>query len=96
MDKRIPYEEQETVIVVPVSKISKKADVYTCVPTMLKKLKNLAESRPDCVQIKRDLGDAVFAEVDSKCVRITPKRILSEEQRRAASERLEKLRGDNS
>lgn len=92
MGNRTPYDEQETIIVIPASHISKTADVYTCVPHMLKKLREQAKSRPDCVQIKQDLGDALFADVDSSCVRITPKRQVSDEQRAAAAVRLQKAR----
>lgn len=88
----IKYDEQETIINIPAVQVSRTAEVYTCVPSMFKKLKKLAESRPDCVRIKQDLGDALFADVDINCIKIVPKRILSEEQRRAASARLAKLR----
>ena len=86
--KRTPYEEQETIINIPAAQVSKTAEVYTSIPSMLKKLRNQAKSRPDCVRIKRDLGDALFAEVDRSCVRITPKRIVSDEQRATAAKRL--------
>ena len=86
--KRTPYEEQETIINIPASQVSKTAEVYTNIPSMLKKLRKQSESRPDCVQIKRDLGDALFAEVDRSCIRITPKRIVSDEQRATAAKRL--------
>lgn len=86
--KRTPYEEQETIINIPASQVSKTAEVYTNIPSMLKKLRKQSESRPDCVQIKRDIGDALFAEVDRSCIRITPKRIVSEEQRAIAAKRL--------
>ena len=86
--KRIPYDEQETIINIPASQVSKTAEVYTNVPSMLKKIRKQSKSRPDCVQIKRDLGDALFAEVDRSCIRITPKRIVSDEQRLASAKRL--------
>lgn len=86
------YDEQETIINIPAAQVSKIAEVYTCVPTMLKKLRKQAKSRPDCIRIQRDLGDAIFAEVDSRCVKIVPKRIISDEQRSAASERLKEAR----
>lgn len=92
MERKIPFEEQETVIIVPSARISKTAEIYTCVPTMLTKLRKQAKERPDCVRIKQDMGDALFADVDSSCVRITPKRIMSEESRRASAEHLAKVR----
>ena len=90
-----PFDEQETIISFSPPQISKTAEVYTCMPNMLNKLRKLSESRPDCVKIKRDLGDALFAEVDRACVKITPKRIVSDEQRRAAAERLAQRRKAN-
>ena len=88
MSNGIPFDEQETVIIIPVSRVSKTAEVYTCVPGMLKKLRDWSESRPDCVRIKQDMGDALFADVDSSCIKVSPRRRMSEEQRAAASERL--------
>lgn len=90
--KRIPYDEQETIINIPAPQVSKTAEVYTNVPSMLKKIRKQSKSRPDCVQIKRDLGDALFAEVDRSCIRITPKRIVSDEQRAVAAKRLAESR----
>lgn len=92
MNNSIPFDEQETIISFVPTRVSKAAEIYTCMPDMLKKLTNLAESRPDCVRIKQDLGDAAFFEVSKSCIRITPKRKLSDEQRVAASERLAKGR----
>lgn len=92
MNKRTPYDEQETVITISAPQVSRKAEVYTCIPSMFKKIKKLAETRPDCVRIKQDLGDALFAEVDSSCIKISPKRRMSDEQRAAAAKRLEKAR----
>ena len=54
------------------------------------------KERPDAVVITRDEGDAIFASVDPKCVKISPKRQMSEEQRLAAAERLAKVRGDST
>lgn len=92
MDKLIPLEEQETIITLQPSRVSKTAEIYTCIPDQLKKFRKLAESRPDCVRIKRDLGNALFVDVDRSCIKISPKRLMSEEQKQAAAERLEKAR----
>ena len=92
MNKPIPFDEQETVIIMYPPQVSKAAEVYSCMPNMLKKLRKLAETRPDCVRIKQDLGDAIFVDMDRSCVKISPKRKLTEEQRAAASERLAKGR----
>ena len=96
MNKKITYDEQETVIIIPAVQVSRTAEVYTCVPTMLKKLRKQAKDRPDCVRIKQDDGESLFADVDSSCVRITPKKQISEEQRKASAERFRKMRGDTT
>lgn len=92
MNDRTPYEEQETIINIPAPQISKTAEVYSCVPSMVNKLRKQAETRPDCVKITKDLGNACFADVDSSCIKIIPKRIISDEYRAAAAERLAKVR----
>ena len=89
MKKRNPFDEQETIIIVSPSQVSKTAEVYTCMPSWADKLRKLAASRPDCVRITQDLGDALFADVERSCVKIIPKRIYSEEYRRSCAERLE-------
>lgn len=92
MDKSIQLEEQETVISFSPTRVSKTAEVYTCMPDWIKRIRGLAKSRPDCVRIERDLGDALFAEVDKSCIKLSPKRKMTEAQRVAASERLAKGR----
>lgn len=93
MDKTtIPLDEQETVISFAPSRVSKTAEVYTCMPDWINKIRKQSELRPDCVRIKQDLGNALFAEVDRSCIKLSPKRIMSEEQRIAAAERLLKGR----
>ena len=83
-----PLDEQETTINLYPSQISRYADVYSCVPDMVKRLRKYAEERPDSVRITKDTGTAVFAKVDKSCVKITPKRKLTDEQRQRATERL--------
>ena len=91
----IRIEDQETTISFAPNRICKSAEVYTCMPNMLNRIRKLAETRPDCVKIQRDLGDYLFAEVDSSCIKIIPKRKFSEEQRAAVAERLSKGRVNN-
>lgn len=83
-----PLYEQETTINLYPAQVSKSADVYTCIPDMMKRLRKYADDRPDCVRIIKDTGSEVFAELDRSCIKISPKRKLTDEQRRQASERL--------
>ena len=92
MNKTIPLDEQETVINFFPTQVNKKAEIYTCMPNVIKQLRNHSKNRPDSVQILKDEGDALFATIDRSCIKFTPKRKLSEEQRIAAAERLAKGR----
>ena len=93
MDCKVPLEEQETVINIFPARVSPKAEVYTCIPAMVNKLKKLATDRPDCVEIVGETECSVTACVDRSCVKITPKRRVSDEQRKASAERLAAARG---
>lgn len=92
MKNTIPFNEQETTISFFPAQVSKTAEIYTCMPNVMNQLRNYAKTRPDAVTITKDEGDALFAVVDRSCVKITPKRQLSDEQRTAAAERLAKGR----
>ena len=87
MDQKNPIDEQETTINIWPAQVSKKAEVYTCIPSMVKRLRTLASTRADAVRIISDDGYSVTAEVDRSCVKISPKRIISEEQRKVAADR---------
>lgn len=93
MSRGIPLDEQETVIVVQPKQVNPYADLYTCVPPMYGKIKKLAEARPDLVKITMDNGWSLMANVDPSCIKISPKRRVSDEQRAAASERMTRMRG---
>ena len=92
----IPYEEQETIINLLPPQIESTGEIYTCMPHMVKKLRKWAKSRPDSVTITQDFGDAVSAKVDRSWIKVAPKRVLTEEQRAAAIERLKPKRGDTA
>lgn len=92
MNRSIPLEEQETIICFSPAQVSKVAEIYSCMPNVIKSLRENARKRPDSVTILKDEGDAVFASVDRSCVKFAPKRKLTDEQRRAAAERLAKGR----
>ena len=87
MEQRIPLEEQETTINLYPPQVSKTAEVYTCMPVTMKKLKKLASDRPELARITSDNGVQLTAEVDRSCIKIQPKRRVSEQQRQAAAER---------
>ena len=92
MNRPIPLDEQETIICFNPAQVSKVAEIYSCMPNVMKTLRKNAKNRPDSVTILKDDGDAVFASVDRSCIKFAPKRKLTEEQRRAAAERLAKGR----
>ena len=90
-----PYQidEQETTINVFPATISGDAEVYSCIPQMIKRLRQLHTRYPDDVSILEKQG-AVTATVPRGWIKIQPKRkcTLSEEQKRANAERLRAVR----
>lgn len=92
MKDSTPLEEQEVTINLYSPRLGDKADVFSSIPNMNKKLRDLAKKRPDIVSITKDTGNEVFALVDRSCVKIAPKRSVSEAQRLAMSQRLTEAR----
>lgn len=91
MDRvQIPKEEQETSIVIDPS--TKKATIYTCTPTMIKKIESFRKEE-DVEVIKEDVY-GIAVRVPMKWIKIVKpqKREYTEEQRNALRERLEKAR----
>jgi acetoin utilization deacetylase AcuC-like enzyme len=89
MNVQYSLEEQETTINVFPSVVSKKAEVYTCIPQMMKRLRKLAEDYPSEVAMNEH-GGYIDATVPSAWIKIAPKRksTMTEEQRQAAAERI--------
>lgn len=76
-------DEQETTINVLPAVVSKSAEIYTCIPNMIEKIKKLAEEYPnDVVVVEKD--GYVNATVPRGWIKIQPKRksSMTEEQRR--------------
>lgn len=82
-------EEQETTINVFPSTVSKQAEIFTCIPSMINKMRKLAEENPHDVAIRESDG-CVFCTVPVDWIRIAPKRkcTLTDEQKKANAERL--------
>ena len=87
MQQKIPLDEQETIISLFPAQISTKAEIYTCMPAMVNRMKKLAAKRPDAVRILKEDEISLTVEVDRSCIKISPKRLVSDEQRRQAAER---------
>lgn len=62
-------------------------------PTYIRKVKELAKKHPDEVKIKYENKDgSIFAHLPKSALKLNlPKRTMTEEQRKAASERMSKL-----
>lgn len=91
MDRiQIPKEEQETTIVI--DPVSKTAVVYSCIPTMIKKLETLRNE--EGVEIVKEDKYGISVRLPSRWIKITKpqKREYTDEQRNALRERLEKAR----
>lgn len=90
----VSLEEQETTISIFPSQIQDYAEVYTCMPGMMRKLRKFAETDPEEVKIEREDDIGLFAHVPARWIQIRkPKQMhMSEEQREAAAERLREAR----
>ena len=92
MQESTPIEEQEMTINLYPNQISSKAEVFSSIPYMNKKLRKMAQEHPESVTIEKDTGNEIMALVDRSCIRISPKRIMSDEQREASAKRLAEAR----
>lgn len=90
MSVGVSLDEQETTITIYPSQVQNYAEVYSCIPGMMKKLRKLAADNPDDVRIEKEDDIGIFVQVPAKWIRIRrPKQVhLSEEQREAAAERM--------
>ena len=84
---RLSRYEQETIITF--NEEEKTAGVYTHNKALIRKLEHLAHDRPDecCLEKVSHDGQAVDYIIPKSWVKITPTRILSEEQHTAMAER---------
>ena len=91
MDRNYSIDEQETTINIFPSAVSKQAEIFTCIPLMMKKLRKLAGEYPSDVSLAEHDG-CITATVPVGWVRVMPKRKcnLTDEQKRANTERLAK------
>lgn len=96
MSVGVSLEEQETTISIFPSQVQEYAEVYSCVPGMMKKLRKLAADNPEDVKIEKEDDIGIFVQVPAKWIRIRkPKQMhLTEEQREAAAERLKRARAN--
>lgn len=80
--------ERETVI--NFDDASKTASISTSQEWMKRRLKKLAEKRPDDVRIKKEDEYTLFVELPAKWISIRTPRVMTEEQKASASERFKK------
>ena len=85
----VPLIEQETDIVI--DPMTKRATVYSCIPTTIKKLYKMAEEH-DEVKVELDNNYGLMISVPQKWVKVSPPRKMSEEQRAVATERLKQFK----
>lgn len=93
MKQSYSMDEQETTINMFPPSVSNKAEIFSCVPAMINRLRKMAEDHPADVAIREDNG-CVFCTVPVSWVRIAPKRkcTLTEEQKQANAKRLAEYR----
>ena len=96
MKQSCPIDEQETTINIFPKSVSDKAEIFTCIPSMMNRLRKLAVNHPDEVALREE-DMCIFCTLPVGWIRIAPKRqcTLTEEQKRANAERLAAYREAN-
>lgn len=84
--------EMEHENVIEFEKDAKTATVTFCQGRMITKVRKMAEERPDEVQICSFKNNTIVAHMPVKYIKIGFTKNVSEEQRKAASERFRKIR----
>ena len=87
---KVGLDEQETTINLYPKQVQDYAEVYSCIPTTMRKLRRMADSDPDLVRIVKEDGVGLFAQVPLSWIIIRkPKQVqLTDEQRAATAARL--------
>lgn len=82
-------EEQETTINISAAN-PKVAEVYSAIPSMMRRLRKLAAERPDEVSVEFDHQNDMSATVPASWIKLSPKRVLNltEEQKKERAERM--------
>ena len=90
----IPQIEQETAITI--DPLTKRASVYSCIPSVVKRLYKMADHEEAKIELDNQYG--LMISVPQNWIKIRPpvKRQLTEEQKAALAERMQKFkRGKN-
>lgn len=88
---KLTNQERETIICF--NEADKTAEVFTYNGRMLRDLDKLSSERPDEVQHKKDNGDGGHTYiVPKKWIKVRASRILTEEQKKQAADRMAKWR----
>ncbi len=87
------FDEQETTINMFPANVSKTAEVFSCIPAMMNRLRKLAEDYPGDVALREDDG-CIFCTLPVSWIRVSPKRkvTMTEEQRQENIARLARYR----
>lgn len=97
MSNSISLDEQETTINLYNPYVSKRAEIYTCINTMIRRLRKIALQYPEEVTIRDDDYGGMFCTVPASWIRVTPKRKCNqtEEQRKENGRKLAAYREAN-
>ena len=85
---RIPLEEQETHVNYSPAELGKYCEIYTTVPSEMKRLESLVNKYPDFYTLIKDDQYSYTVRCPYKLTRCRKPRIMTEEQRQASSERM--------
>ena len=92
MEERTNFTKEEIETIINYTNADTYAEAYTNNTVIMKKYLKLAESNPKEVVVVQSDINSVCIRFPKKWVKIKPPRIMSEEQKQAAAERLRQLR----
>lgn len=92
MQNSTPMEEQELTINMYPKNVMSRVEVYSSIPHMNKRFRKMAKDHPEQIEITKDNGNDLFCFLDRGCVKISPRRVMSEEQKQASAKRLAEAR----
>lgn len=82
----VSLDEQETTICMYPKQIQDFAEVYSCIPAVMNRLRKLAGSNPDCVRIEKEDDIGIFVQVPSSWINIRkPRKVIMTDERKAAT-----------
>lgn len=92
MEKLTKY-EQEVIIIYNADE--EEANLYTTQPRLIEKIKTLIKDRGEEIEVVKEDEQSISVNIPKDWIKIKPKKVLTEEEKKKAKERFEKVKKAN-